>query len=97
MGRERFLVGNSRALLGAATVRQTRVTAQLPPLCSDRWVGKVRQGSLGPGVSSQGRLKSVVQVQVGTEKGSCAVSLRTKGGQSSLKPAARDGVQGVCL
>lgn len=70
---------NSRALLGAATVRQTRVTAQLLLLCSDRWVEKVRQGSLGPGGVQPRETKVSGPSAGGHKKGVLCYLLEDKG------------------
>ena len=40
---------NARALLGTVAVKRARGPAQLLLLCSERWVGKVRQEDLWPG------------------------------------------------
>ena len=47
---------------------QARGTAQLLLLCSERWVGKVRQGDLGPG-SIQPRETKVSNPRPGGHKG----------------------------
>ena len=59
---------SARALLGIAAIKQARGTAQLFLLCSERWVGKVRQGDLGPG-SIQPRETKVSNPRPGGHKG----------------------------